>query len=258
MSRSSSGDDRAPTERFSDRAGDYDRYRPGYPRELIDVLVELGVAPPAAVADIGSGTGIFSRLLCDAGYRVFAVEPNRAMRERAEAALGDRPGFASVAGTAEATGLDDGSVAAITAAQSFHWFAPEPTRAEFSRIGGDAAVIALIWNDRRPEASALMAGYEALLDRFGTDYRETSKRYQATREAALSFLRGPIRVFEQPTSQRLDRAGLIGRFFSSSFTPAKGTEERQHARAALVELFDHHQDGGEVEMSYLTRAYLGR
>ena len=247
-----------PTGRFSDRAEDYDRYRPGYPAALIDAIAELGVVAPAPVADIGSGTGIFSRLLLDAGYRVFAVEPNAAMRARAEAALGDREGFTSVDGTAEATGLESGSVAAITCAQSFHWFDPGPTRVEMARIAREGAVVALIWNDRRPDASELMAAYEALLERFGTDFRATSERYEQTRAAARSFLDGPVRELSIETRQRLDAAGLIGRFFSSSFTPPPGTEAREQAREAVSELFERNQQNGQVELVYTTRAYLGR
>ena len=53
---------RDPTERFSDRAEAYAKYRPGYPDDMLRFL-EVLVAPPAAVADIGSGTGILTREL---------------------------------------------------------------------------------------------------------------------------------------------------------------------------------------------------
>jgi hypothetical protein len=72
---------RDPTERFSDRAEAYEKYRPGYPDDMLRFLEAL-VAPPAAVADIGSGTGILTRELLKSGYDAWAVEPNEAMREK--------------------------------------------------------------------------------------------------------------------------------------------------------------------------------
>ena len=95
-----------PTKRFSDRVDNYVKFRPDYPPALADLLRgELGLAPGAEVADVGSGTGKLTELLLREGYRVTAVEPNDEMREAAEAALGGRPGFTSVAGRAEATTL---------------------------------------------------------------------------------------------------------------------------------------------------------
>jgi len=107
---------------------DYVRYRPRYPRELLDWLSEtIGFAPAWRVADVGSGTGIFAELLLENGNEVFAVEPNDGMREEAEASLAHFPNFHSVNGTAEATTLPDHSVNLVTAAQAFHWFDPAAT-----------------------------------------------------------------------------------------------------------------------------------
>ena len=69
-----------PTERFSNRADEYARWRPSYPSEAVDAM---GVAPGALVADIGAGTGISSELFLRRGCRVVAVEPNAAMRDKA-------------------------------------------------------------------------------------------------------------------------------------------------------------------------------
>ena len=52
------------TKRFSDRVDNYVKYRPSYPKELITFLIEkVGLSKVSTVADIGSGTGIFSNLI---------------------------------------------------------------------------------------------------------------------------------------------------------------------------------------------------
>src|SRR6195256_958289 len=112
----------APTARFSDRVENYVRYRPGYPPEVLDLLrTECGLRPSHIVADIASGTGVFTRLLLENGNSVFAVEPNAAMREMGIRQLeslsaGDR--LTSVAGTAEETTLKSASVDFVTATQA--------------------------------------------------------------------------------------------------------------------------------------------
>ena len=91
-----------PTRRFSSRVENYRKYRPGYPAEVIALLRErCGLRLGVAVADLGAGTGIFTAQLLEAGARVWAVEPNRQMREAAEPLLGAHRGFVSLEGGAE-------------------------------------------------------------------------------------------------------------------------------------------------------------
>ena len=48
-----------PTTRFSDRVEYYLRYRPHYPKALLEFFRgELGLAPDHIIADVGSGTGV--------------------------------------------------------------------------------------------------------------------------------------------------------------------------------------------------------
>src|SRR5579863_6925884 len=99
------------TSRFSDRVENYVRYRPGYPHEALQVLKDAcGLTPDHAIADIASGTGIWTRILLQNGNKVLGVEPNAEMRQAGERLLAEFPNFTSVAGTAEATTLPDASV----------------------------------------------------------------------------------------------------------------------------------------------------
>src|SRR5450631_505601 len=122
------------TSRFSDRVENYVRYRPGYPPEALQVLQnECGLAPNHVVADIASGTGIWTRMLLENGNPVSGVEPNTEMRQAGERLLATFPSFTSVTGSAEATTLADQSVDFVTAAQAAHWFDSEGARREFVR-----------------------------------------------------------------------------------------------------------------------------
>src|SRR4051812_32516219 len=96
-----------PTNRFSDRAGDYARARPDYPAAALDWIADAcGLRPGSKILDVGSGTGIFSRQLAARGWAVTGLEPNAAMRGQAEAVPPPThalpPRYPD--GTAEATG----------------------------------------------------------------------------------------------------------------------------------------------------------
>ncbi len=248
----------SPEERFTSRVADYVRHRPGYPRGIEAVLAEhAGLRSGSEVADIGSGTGIFTAVLLAMGCRVFAVEPNDAMRAAADAQLGANALHASVAGTAEATTLPDGSVDAVVAAQAFHWFRAEACRREFDRILRPGGRVALVWNERLTDASAFLAEYEQLLLDFGTDYaRVRHENVSADRLAA--FFHGPFRTAHLPNSQWLDFDGLRGRLLSCSYVPAAGAPGHGAMLLALRVLFDRHQVGGGVDMLYRTAVHTGQ
>jgi ubiquinone/menaquinone biosynthesis C-methylase UbiE len=219
---------KASTERFSDRVEPYARYRPRYPVALLDYLVGK-IAPPANVADIGSGTGILSDQLLQRGYQVTAVEPNEPMRAAAEDRLSGIDGFTSIDGTAESTTLRALSMDAVTCAQSFHWFDREKCRIEFERILRPKGFIALIWNDRVRE-DPLMEQYDDLLKRFAPEYPSCSHRVSQADIQAF-FAPGSYRLFTFSNNQTLNREAFLGRISSSSYVPLAG----QPGHDALIE-----------------------
>ncbi|HVZ41732.1 MAG TPA: class I SAM-dependent methyltransferase [Candidatus Kapabacteria bacterium] len=253
----------APTNRFSTRVADYLRYRPRYPEQLYAILRDrLGLRRQSIVADIGSGTGIFCEPLLAEGITVYCVEPNREMREAGEELLRGYPGFHSVAGTAEATGLPDASVDMITAAQAFHWFDRPKARAEFARILRPGGAVALIWNDRSTSASPFLLAYEDLLRRRAVDYEQVVHRTISAGDiSTLEQFFAPNavhRVVVAQHEQRFDFDGLKGRVLSSSYVPLPGDERHEPLMEELRAIFDRHAENGTVAFVYDTVLYHGR
>lgn len=246
------------TLRFSSRVDDYVKYRPGYPPEVIRLLHDrCDLAPQARVADLGSGTGILTAPLLDAGAQVFAVEPNPGMRAAAERLLGARRGFVSVAGTAEATTLDAHSVGLVVSGQAFHWFDPGRARSEALRILRQGGWAALIWNEEPEEPTPFLADYDDLLRRHAPEY-ETVRGMRA-REGGIGefFGAAPERaVFAN--RQIFDFEGLKGRLMSSSYAPEPGDAQHEPMIAGLRQLFERHQRNGEVVFPYRTLVFFGQ
>src|ERR1700722_16381276 len=161
------------TARFSSRVEKYVRYRPSYPKGVVELLrKQCGLTSDSIVADVASGTGIFTRLLLENGNRVFGVEPNLEMRRAGEEYLAGYARFTSVEGTAEATTLPGRPVDIVTAAQAAHWFDRATARREFVRILKPGGWAVLLWNERQTDSTPFLRDYEKLLLTYGTDYQE--------------------------------------------------------------------------------------
>lgn len=244
------------TERFSDRVTSYLKYRPSYPVELIDKLIaECGLNTESSVADIGSGTGKFSELLLARNLQVACVEPNKEMRQAAEALLGEYEGFTSVDGQSEATGLMDSSVDLITAAQAYHWFDVDKTREEFNRILTPGARIALIWNQRDTN-HVFQQEYDAMLTMHASEYSKVTHRNIKDADIEDFYYPVQLKKFSFFYSQKFDLESLIGRMQSSSYTPKEGTPASTKLITAAGELFASHEKAGLVEFTYQSNLYL--
>ena len=249
---------KSPTARFSDRVENYVRYRPGYPAEVLELLrAECGLRANHVVADIASGTGIFTRLLLENGNSVFAVEPNGEMREMGRHQLDAFDRLVSVAETAEETTLRSASVDFVTSAQAAHWFDLPLARAEFARILRPEGWCVLIWNERRTASTPFLQDYENVLLTYGTDYKDV--RHERTTAMIHEFF-APTPYQERVFTlcQRFDYEGLAGRLLSSSYAPLEGHPSHTPMMQELLKLFRAHAKGGNVEFEYDTRVYYAQ
>jgi SAM-dependent methyltransferase len=245
------------TERFSNRVENYRRYRPGYPAAVIHLIRETaGLGPGATVADVGSGTGILTKLLLNAGWEVYAIEPNAPMRRAAEEDLRSSPRFHSVEARAEATGLPDHSVDAITSAQAFHWFERDAAQAEFRRVLKPDGWVFLIWNERSAGGDFDRA-YHEILASLGQAFEGVRDR--ANDKRLDSFFRaGTYRETQFPNPTPMNWEALRGRFLSSSYVPTENDPRHAGLVARLESIFREHQRDGHVVLEQTANVYFGR
>ncbi len=243
------------TNRFDGRGEVYAKARPRYAGGLFEYLKsEVGAAVGSAFADVGSGTGIFAEQLLNSGYAVFAVEPNGDMRRKAEEKLSQRKGFVSVNGSDGYTGLPDRSVDFVSAAQAFHWFAPEAFREECRRILRPGGKVVIVYNFR-DETAACTRALAALQGRFDPEFHGFSNGM--SRERCRAFFDGPCAVYRADNAQRYDRQGYIDRVLSSSYSRRPGEDGFEEYQRGIREIFDEFAVDGWITVPTDTAAFIG-
>jgi len=247
------------TERFQDRVEDYIRYRPSYPADVLNSVIErCGLEPSSVIADLGSGTGLLAQLFLEFGCDVYGVEPNRAMREAAERMLARFPRFHSVEGTAEATNLPHSSCDVVTCGQSFHWFDPGQSREECRRVLRPAGWVVLVWNVRRAGATPFLDGYEKLLRRHAPEHEEIERNRYDTARFDRFYGPGKWDVLTFEHSQFFDYQGTLGRLRSSSYSPKPGSPGYHEMEQDLQRLFAATAVHNKIAFLYDTKVYFGR
>jgi len=245
-------------ERFSSRVENYIKYRPNYPTDIIPFLKSGSVLTDSSlIADIGSGTGKLTELFLQNGNTVFGIEPNQGMRAASERLLQAYLKFRSMDGTAEQTTLADSSIDLITAGQAFHWFNPSLARIEATRILRPDGWAVLIWNERKLQSTPFLEAIEALLLKYGTDYKDV--RHEKAAEAITEFFSpAEAKLKILPNKQVFDLDGLKGRVQSSSYTPEPAHPDFPAMIQELEAIFGNHEKDGQVVFEYDTKVFYGQ
>jgi ubiquinone/menaquinone biosynthesis C-methylase UbiE len=175
---------------YTGLAGDYARFRPGYASQVATAILSYVGRDSASIdaADIGAGTGIWTRTLADrALHSVVAVEPNDDMRGQGiEASRGT--GIVWLKGSAEATGLPDDSADLVSMASSLHWADFDKACEEFHRILRPDGVFVALWNPRFIEANPLFVEIEAQIARLKPDVQRVSSGRSGITERLTDML----------------------------------------------------------------------
>jgi ubiquinone/menaquinone biosynthesis C-methylase UbiE len=243
---------------FERGAEAYERARPSYPAEAVDLVVrELGLGPGRRVLDLAAGTGKLTRLLVPSGADLVAVEPVAGMRDQLVAAV---PGVEVLDGTAEALPLPDASVDAVVCAQAWHWFDSPVALAEVRRVlrrSEDA--LAVIFNIRDESVDWVRVLTE--VTEFTTTNRphhKTSRRAFAA-EVAADGGYGEVEMFTFGNAQVLDADGLVDRAASQSNVASMEPGRRQQILDAVRHLaLTHPQLAGRdtFELPYETEVAI--
>lgn len=244
----------ATSELFAGTAWYYARFRPRYPRELIDsVVTSLRLDGTGQLLDLGCGTGALARALAPHVAGVTGVDPEPEMLAEA-AELAAREGIRNIRwlrGTAADLPhlyRQAGLFHAVTVGDAFHWMDRDATLRALDALVAPAGGVALatnggsIWSGGAswhrvtreviqrwlgPERRAGAGGYTPPPDRFEDSLARSPFRHTSTRRFSIE------RAWD------LDR--LVGLLYSTSFCSPRVLGNRREAfetdlRASLLAL----------------------
>jgi SAM-dependent methyltransferase len=176
---------------FSSRAAEYERRRPGYPRELFEFLADSAPARRLAV-DVATGNGQAATGLAGFFEQVLATEPSAAQLERAR----PHPRVRYRCEPAERISLPDASCQLLTAAQAAHWFDWDAFPREATRVLVPGGVVAL-WTYELFSVDPCIDGLVLDFYRNVTGpYWPRERRYVEEKYATLPF---PFEEFAAPS-----------------------------------------------------------
>ncbi len=143
----------------------YERFRPGYPAELVDMVLAYAGRPVRTALEIGAGTGKATRLFARAGIAVTATDPDEAMlaelRRHVPADVRTRRAAFEDLAPGETYGL-------VYAAAAQHWTDPQGRWPRMAALLEPGGVVAAFGGPLRPAdpavAEAVRAARAPLLD----------------------------------------------------------------------------------------------
>lgn len=243
-------------DKFTGKAKLYAAFRPSYPDSLIDRLYDI--ADTDSAADIGAGTGIFTRCLLKKDWNVTAVEPNPDMYTQLKLSL-DGTNAGIICASAEHTGLEGSSIGLVTAAQAFHWFDEKLFRAECQRILKPGGRLAVIWNERCD--TGISRERDRLCRQFCEAFRSGHDGRRHNTDCG-TFLRNEYfsrtEYFCTDNIVTMDEERFIGDTLSRSHALKETDENFPHFCKELRKIFSKYAMGGVVAVPYKTTCYAGK
>ena len=238
---------------FGAAASAYAEHRPTYARAAVRWALEA--APGRRVLDLGAGTGKLTEVLVELGAEVTAVEPDPAMLAELRHGL---PGVRALEGSAEQIPLPDGSVAAVLAGHSLHWFDMDVAGPEIARVLVADGILAGLWNvlDDRVDWVARLArvGGSAVVgprDTFSGWRAATADLHRPGPEVAARF--GAPKQAEFPHGQRRTVDSLVDSLATRAGVLVMPDREREATLSRVRDFLARRSEvTGEFDLPMLT------
>ncbi len=221
-----------PALSFGVAAEDYERVRPAWPPEAVELAARLlGLGRRVTIVDLAAGTGKLTRRLVDRFDRVIAVEPDDRMRRLLD--------VEAHAGTAESIPLPADCADAVFVGDAFHWFDAPVALSEIARVLKPGGGLAVLWNHWWRTEPPIP---EAALELLRIPYERSGRDAAAAVEAAAwrdAFAGSP---FAPPGEERLTNQAvipaqdLVALYLSTSSIAMLPDQERARLRGKLTDL----------------------
>jgi len=235
---------------FGQVAKSYARAREDIPVSLMDSLYIRGISfDGKKVADIGCGTGAFTRKLAMRKAEIVGIDPSRDLLQQAKE-LNRLKNYQIpyVEGTAESTRLEDSEMDIVTVMRAWHWFDRPKTLEEINRILKPGGSLIIIDSGFLTQSTFVQETLEIL-----SHYVEGGLKPAGAKAESKQRINGfPIEWFQEWRTAGFELRDFYKLTYQVSFTPNQWIERIESTSwlagmneatrtIVLQELTDHHQ-----------------
>lgn len=131
---------------FNDDVKNYDRYRPDYPSELFNDIIDYSSNKIEIALEIGAGTGQATNHFADLGINVTAVDIGENMVNYLSEKFKNYPNINCICSSFEDYKFNNNNFDLVYSATAFHWLDEKYALPKIKTILKDNGTIALFWN----------------------------------------------------------------------------------------------------------------
>ncbi len=241
----------------------YERYRPVYPPDLFDAVLEYaGVKAGRRALEIGAGTGQATLPFLQAGCRVDALEPAPGLACILAEKNKRFSGFNLLPFTFEEISESGSLYDLIFSASAFHWLPKQEAYAKCLRLLKPDGTLALFWNATYPSDprgqlfQEILSAYRRWAPEIKLKAQEDPVRYMRKRNALLryGFAQAVNHVFRR--EKELSTESYLGWLGTSSHHLSLSEPVRSCLETQLRYILSRH--GKSIKVIDVTDLYLGR
>jgi ubiquinone/menaquinone biosynthesis C-methylase UbiE len=242
-------------------AQSYERFRPGYPKEVAKTIVSLaGYNSNETILEIGCGTGKGTEILIEQGATVHAIEPNVGMGKIAESKFSTEQ-FSWSPCTFEQFNANGKTYPLVTSAQAFHWIDQKAAFDRCHQLLRPEGALAVYRNNRKYDDEFSRREHQIQVQLNGCDPHGlwNENYYEAMAQCVTEFIKQSAGRFHRPQVYEFDHTvsytskeyiGLLNTFWDdSNNTPTWPRVLDQ--TADLIESM-----GGIINCTYTSVLYL--
>jgi len=172
---------------FDNNALAYDKYRPTYPKELVEDLISLSqINLDDQILEIGCGTGQITMDFVKRGYQVTAVEKGKHLAEIATNKIA-RFGTGQVIQASFEEWIPSHKFKFIVSAQAFHWIDKQVGINKVLRLLNDDGALGLVWNVDKSQNTAFWQQTSGVYEKY-LPMRAGSKNMEDTIEEHINYI----------------------------------------------------------------------
>lgn len=250
------------SQRFDGVADLYETYRPSYPTELIDDVVQLSeIQPDGEIVEIGSGTGKATRLFAERGFSILCLEPGQNLIDVAKESLKSYPQVRFERARFEAWEAKQRKFDLLISAQAFHWVPAEVRFVKAASVLKSQGHLALFWNMYPGIDGEMGHDLDEIYHRQAPEIvREDIPLEKVIQDRAKSlheddrFEQVTVRTY--PWRIRYETKTYLGLLNTYSDHLRLSEKRRKALFESIAALIDQH--GGQIARPYLAVLYFAR